>query len=299
MNPIFLLGILGGAGALAFTLIKHQRDARGHDEGRVPIAPARQNRRTEMEDPGTGIRRDHEAIADDINGEPGPLIPTMGDWSRVLAPLCLEAGVPLPFVLKWIETESAGNACAVGDTSAHGVCGRGSETCPDPRFGNFPREIGIAQLYNAKDFQDLNLNPADFRAYCGPSQDGKFSQVVTRPLTPREIEQQAKAAVEKIQIDQRSATRKLRDVNAGPSWAPDRQDFWRFVKLQHGLPGLANAMPAITRKLGRAPRDWSEFRQTIAVVKLDPGTERFRKKFPRILNNAEKTAAAVVERSMV
>jgi hypothetical protein len=58
-------------------------------------------------------------------------------------------------------------------------------------------------------------------------------------------------------------------------------------------------MPAVTKKLGRAPRDWQEFRTTLASVKLDSNTEKYRDGFAKILDNAEKTAAVVQEKGKV
>jgi hypothetical protein len=58
-------------------------------------------------------------------------------------------------------------------------------------------------------------------------------------------------------------------------------------------------MPAVTKKLGRAPHDWQEFRTTLASVTLDPGTEKYRSMFARILDNAEKTASVMQDRGNV
>jgi hypothetical protein len=299
MNPLFLFGILGGVGALAYTIVKHElgRQPPRSPDRALDLTPRPSPRPPMDENQSTGIRRDHEAIVDDANGEIGPIIPTMGDWARILAPMCLDANIPLPFALAWIDTESGGNPCAIGDPTAHGWCG--DRQCTDPRYGAFPREMGVAQIYNAHDFKELGINPSEFRAYCGPSQGGQFSQVVARPLTQDEIKQQAKAAIGKIKMDSVTATHQLMNINAGPAWAPDRQDFWRLVKLQHGLPGLASSgLPTVSRKLGRAPINWSEFRKTVAAVHLDRGTERYRNQFNRILDNAEKTASSVVEKGV-
>lgn len=304
MNPLFLLGLLGG-GIAAYAIVRHEAHRHEADaDARRRFGPAARPSsafgfplRSEptMPDPffpTQGPGREHEALDDATSAGPDAFIPTMSDWARILAPMCLDADIPLPFALKWIKLESGGNPCAVGVPAQHG---RGS----DPTYTQYPREIGIAQLFSPDDFQALKIKPASFRAYCAPERNGEFPQDVIRPLTLDEIHQQAIAAIGKIQLDRARAQRQLRNIQAGPQWAPDRADFWKVVKLQHGIPGIASSgLPAVTRKLGRPPIDWGEFRRTLANVKLDAGTEAYRSEFNRTLNAAENTASEIVEKGV-
>jgi hypothetical protein len=93
----------------------------------------------------------------------------------------------------------------------------------------------------------------------------------------------------------------LTSIGAGAAWSPTRRDFWRLVKLEHGLPVLISAgLIRINAKLGRAPRDWEEFKQGIDMVTLGARGEEKRRQglFPRVFENAEKCASAFDERSV-
>ena len=76
-------------------------------------------------------------------------------WTALLVPGCLANGIQLPYALKWIEIESGGNPCAIGDPSQRGPDGQ-------------PRELGIAQLHNPDDLRRVGVTGAELRAYCVP-----------------------------------------------------------------------------------------------------------------------------------
>jgi hypothetical protein len=190
--------------------------------------------------------------------------------------------MPIQFVINYIEKESGGNPCAIGAVGAKG---------PD----GFPREQGIAQLYNPDDMKLLGVPSGKFRKYCNPGGTTRAEQqFCLRPLTNVEMNDQAKSLIAKIKNMMPIANRVLLASGAAqlPGWAPTTEDFWRLVKLIHGLPGLANGMAFVTKKLGRAPSDWKEFRdQVMAGVKMDSGTEKYRFKYGEIFDNAEFTAS--------
>ncbi len=209
-------------------------------------------------------------------------------WIPPLSVYAAMANVPLPFALAWIEEESGGNPCAIG---------RADQKGPD----GFPREMGIAQLYNPTDLRELRLSSSALRAYC--SIDPNDLERVIRPLTPAEISVQAKAAIDMVVKSRTAAEHAL--MAAGATWRSDSRDFWRLVKLVHGLPGLVNGLSAVAKHLGRPPASWSEFRKAIEHdVKLDVVTESYRNNPPKRINfsdifdNAEKAAAGIQSKAV-
>lgn len=153
-----------------------------------------------------------------------------------------------PIAMKWLEDESGGNPCAFGDPPPIG-------TAPD---GN-PREIGLGQLYNPDDFKRLGISPSAFRAYCVPG-----TQKRSRKLTPDEMIAQVKYTVlEPIGWGMEKADAAVTAYGLD-AWEPP--DYWKLVKAPHALPGiLQQGMPAVVKKLGRAPSGWLEFRQELGM----------------------------------
>ncbi len=291
MESLLALGLLGLLAAVGWSLTDRGR-ARPAPRGRSPQRLVPGGDPEADPDAGTGSGT---ASAPSVDAQAGTGVapPSMVVWGQALAPQCQRAQIPLPYALQWLAIESGGNPCTVGDPRAHG---------PD---GN-PREVGVAQFYNPDDLIRLRVTGTQLRAYCVPGDQhtvvyrGRavrgFSQALSRPLTPAEVAQQAEMTVDLIQRCRTTATADLTAVHAGPTWSPDRRDFWALVKLQHGLPGISRAgLPAVTRKLGRPPKDWKEFADTLSSVTLDPETEKYRAQFPTILDNAERCARAVPE----
>lgn len=222
---------------------------------------------------------------------PTPASPTMDQWAAAMAAGCLAHGIPLPYAIRWLLIESGGKPCA---------CGRPDMKGPD----GYPREMGIAQLYNPDDLSVVTpaLTGAELRAYCVPGDWHPimykkkvikgFSQDLLRPLTPAEIQRQADGAVGLIARSDRITAAQLGAVNAsGPAWSRTQRGYWALVKMQHGYPVLAShGLPAVARILGRAPRDWREFVATLP--RAQPGYAAI---IPVIVSNAERCASAVPE----
>lgn len=207
-------------------------------------------------------------------------------WSSTVANLIpsVSPRTPLAFAMKWLEIESGGNPCAVGDPGQLG---------PD---GN-PAEIGLGQLYNPDDFVAFGAKAADFRAYCNPAAPlaaayrqaqadyaeasaagdtgaqtaakarmavaARQMQTKTRKLTQAEMDAQARVTLlDKIQQGITHADALMHQY--GLSWSVP--DFWKLVKAPHALPAiLGNGLPAVVKKLGRAPHSWAEFRQALGM----------------------------------
>jgi hypothetical protein len=317
--PLLALGVLGVAGALGYSLSRGRTTATSQEDGRSrsflsdagsasspssnsssPSAASAQ--------PSSGRGRASGWVTStirDINAKMSgkPLnLGGVAQWAPLLAPGCLRYGIQLAYALKWVDIESGGNPCEVGYPPAHGSGGPWSKQ---------PREMGIVQFYNPDDLQALGLSGDALRAYCVPGDQHEtmykgnivrgFSQKATRPLTSDEMAQQADGAVGLIKRSMSSATSDLMSVRAGPTWSPSTRNYWALVKLQHGLPQISRVgLPAVTKRLGRPPSGWGEFRTTLASVKLDDATEKkYRKDFDRVLDNAEACASVITEEAVV
>lgn len=302
MPVLYLLG-LAGALLIGAGLIGGRASA-----AQLPSGPP-----PPPEPPKEGRRREHEAEDDESAGNSGPpppglgtvqpdppgpgaRPPSMADWTRVLAPLCLARGIPTAFAARWVEMESGGNPCAVGYPPAKG---------PD----GYPLEMGIAQLYNPDDLGvvDPRLTGAELRACCVPGDQHEtvykgrrvrgFSGRMARPMTPAEIQRQAEGTVGLIARCVQSATRDLVDVDAGPGWSLSDRGFWALVKLRHALPAVvAVGLPAVASRLGRPPKSWSEFVTQCRRVKF-PADVVGRLEFA--LSNATRCASVVPEKQAV
>ncbi len=175
------------------------------------------------------------------------------------------------YAVNWMTIESDGAPCAVGSLQQHGPDGQ-------------PREIGLGQIYNPDDFDRLGLTqkgikPATFRAYCVPG-----TQKRSRTLTSQEMDALVRytllAKIDQCMhvVDHAVATYSL---SHWPS-----SDYWKLFKAPHAWPPILNTgMPAVIHKLGRAPKDWLEFR---AVLGMDANPT-----WKRALDNCEKCAHGI------
>jgi hypothetical protein len=287
---MWLLIFLGGAAALAWRIVSHDEP---HLHATPPSRPPR------MPQPGGGSGNPIPVpIAPLPPTTRGPVYNTES-WRPYLTPLAAAAGIPIEYALQHVVVESGGNPCAVGN--------------PFASFdgGKHPREAGIAQLYGPDDYATTKADPDAFRAYCAPSymstykdangvahQAMAFSQSVTRALTSEEMIAQASSLIALITASRHRADRLLASV--GATWPPTSGDYWKFVKLQHGIPGLANAIVYVRDTLGRAPLSWAEFAATVvgaptlALIQAhDPNTYAYAGSFAKVLANAEKTGGVV------
>lgn len=197
---------------------------------------------------------------------------SMKMWEPLLSYMAVESNVALPFVMEWMRIESGGNPCAWGSANAKGPDGH-------------PREQGIAQLYNPDDFTRYGIPSGSFRVYCIPD-----TQKCSRELTSDEMHAQAKSLIDLI-VRSRKVAQETASAS-GLQWSG--KDRYRLTKLVHGLPGLVKqGIPRVTKKLGRPPKDWGDFKVTISNTRMDDGTERYRSLFPKLFANAEKATATL------
>lgn len=317
------LGALGAGAAglalLAFSRRAHASVAQEREvpdglPGELPVdspTPTAVDRRPDGD--GAGRMREHDAADDASAGlSDGPVAnPTVSDWSALLAPACLQAGIQLAYALRWGEIESGWNPCAIGYPAAHG-----GEVAGRRPWKDCPLEIGIAQFYNPDDLLALGMTGTQLRAYCVPGDQhdvpvkdrstGKirvvkgFSSKMSRPITREEMAVQVGGMLGLIKRCMASATRDLTSVGAGPAWSPSRRSYWAAVKLQHGLPAVSSqGFPAVTKLLGRPPADWAEFAARVGDVKLSPKFEAHdRVNVPFVIANATDTASVFAEREV-
>lgn len=156
-------------------------------------------------------------------------------------------------VMAWGDMESGWNACAIGE--------------PGDTYQGQPREIGLGQLYNPDDFNRIKLvTPAKLRAYCIPG-----TQRRSRKLTADEMIEQVRYTI----LDPMTwgVAKANEAVHAYGLSAWSVPDFYKLVKAPHALPGIiGSGLPAVVKKLGRAPQSWNEFRQTLGMD--DPEARR-------------------------
>jgi hypothetical protein len=241
---------------------------------------------------------------------------TMATWTPTIHRLILaefprlaaQIAAAEPFAITWGQMESGGNPCSVGNPGQLG---------PD---GN-PAEIGLGQLYNPDDFRAFKISTQSFRAYAPTAAPlaAAYRQAVadltaakkagrpdtdpavidakrrmasashqiqsrTRPLTQAEMDDQVRwTLLAKVNEDLAVADRAVAQYSIAHWSAPD---FWKLVKAPHALPAiLGNGLPAVVKKLGRAPASWHEFR---AVLGMEGNPQ-----WVRALNACEECGNAV------
>lgn len=147
--------------------------------------------------------------------------PSVEFWRQTLE--ALRNGVPLVFLLSWLQKESRGNACSTGFTGKQ-----------DPLDGKFKYEAGIGQQYfeaaTRAALDDVMVHGVSLRALRAPCS----GQTQTRPLTSDEKAANVRAFLG--DVAKFRATSHVQLASAGINWPESTDDFWMMVKLQHGLP---------------------------------------------------------------
>jgi hypothetical protein len=143
---------------------------------------------------------------------------------RWRGPVSAVAGdVPVDFLLAWIDHESSGRS-----------------TIPVSSIG----ERGAFQVYPAE-AQQIGYS------------DAQFAALSTEGDPPTGGSLNADSGVRLAHYYMGKADNVLSQV--GASWGRSGS-YWTLVKLFHGAPVIAkDGMIAVSKKLGRAPKDWNEF----------------------------------------
>jgi hypothetical protein len=286
-----IVGVVLGAGALAVgtaAVMLYRRpklmEVPGSPRERLPVAPP-------LPSPSLAPV---SAPGGSIYGRGGSFDPDYPPevWFPIVSSLILKdyRRIDPRIAMKWLVMESDGAPCAFGIPSDKGPDGE-------------PSEIGLGQIVNPDDFKLLGLaargiSPSMFRAYCAPN-----SQRRTRRLTSKEMEDQVRDTL-LAKIDQSMGVADGVVLKYGLKW--QSADYWKLVKSSHAWPPILNTgLPAVVKKLGRAPRSWSEFRQVLGMDSMIKDDAVRSKTYGQVipkhsrwhngLNNAEELASAVVD----
>ncbi len=204
---------------------------------------------------------------------------TITQWEPFVKIAAVVAQVPWQFANAWLAIESGGNACAVGNKT----------TVVPP--ANFPREIGLWQIYNPDDFKALGVNPSELCAYCVRPLPGQPNpQKLLRQMTSAEIGRVMGVGMKLINLKRKDAEHYM--TLAGVKWPDTSPDFWRMVKLPHALPSILNTgLGQVVKKLGRPPNNWAEFRSVYGTI--NPRSLIKTDGYFRAMQNAEWTGGQV------
>jgi len=180
--------------------------------------------------------------------------------------------LPLDFLVRWKDRESAGNPCSVGSVT-------------QLRSAGWAREAGIGQLYfESRDQTVFGVTLAQLRGACSAT-----DQTLLRPLTDDECIAQAESLCAMAQSY--LALSKSRLSNAGVVWTD--AEMLCLCKLQHGLPALGRSFLPAAAQAGRAG-SWADFRAYVdelnaaQVTAIDRGATPYMP-FDRIFDNAQYT----------
>ena len=216
------------------------------------------------------------AVAGHGSADPGVPFPAPVEaWRSLVAQKADGTGLPIDFLLMWVQRESYGNPCALG---IPGV------------------EAGIAQTYHPDDDR-FGATFEELRAACV---SGKQEQA--RPLTTEEKNLQVTSLVGLVKSARDAARAQMK--RAGVKWAESSTDFWKFVKLRHALPAWgSDYLRPCAGALGHPPATFAEFRawiesltedQVIAInAKVKPWASLAERR--RLFDSAEKTGSVVGE----
>jgi len=283
-------GALFGAGALLYWALSPAKAYAAASSRREGVAPTQQAAVPfpQVEAlPRSAVSR-HDQI-DLTSAQIARWRPQLQGAAVVLAPMMhAEIDQLVQFGLAWIGIESGGNPCAVGNRT---------KVIPP---ANAPQEIGLWQIYNPDDFKELGVDPLELVAYCVRPKPGTVNpQKLSKVMTPEQVAKHVVVGLRMIGKKRTYAGRYL--MASGVRWPTRSPDYWRMVKAVHALPVLVSSgIAAVTKKLGRAPASWAEYRSTYERInpraRFDIAKEKRGEDqdvYYRALENAEWTGGQV------
>ncbi len=144
-------------------------------------------------------------------------------------------GIPVDYMLYWIQRESDGNPCNITTSTGKD-------------------EIGLMQLMVPNDTDLAGTDEATLRAACVPG-----SSQIAHDLTQDDIDVHVSTSVDYLNALRQQAHDLLDSV--GASWDESTPDFWAMVKLFHAAPAWTKNIYPATVGLGHPPANWQEFVQ--------------------------------------
>jgi hypothetical protein len=157
--------------------------------------------------------------------------------------------VPLAVALAWIDQESGGNVCSIGNKPQPGA--------------KFPAEYGLSQLDSSDPENVAIMGRSDARASCQNFGVTRADwEVQLRPLTDTERTMHAKSALDHM----RSARAHARASTADWGWDPNGVDTWKMAKLYHAGPAYVRLASTIAKGLGRVVRNFTEYQALVNVA---------------------------------
>jgi hypothetical protein len=176
-----------------------------------------------------------------------PLLPSptvLSHSARKWAPLLAQLGpdVPLAASQAWIDQESSGNVCAIGNKPALGQ--------------KYPQEYGLSQLDVNDPTNVAIMSQSNARSPCQNSGASRGDwEVQLRPLTDAERAMHAKAALDHM----RAARAHAHEQTVGWGWDINGTETWKLAKLYHAGPAYVRLARVVAKALGRPPHDFVEF----------------------------------------
>lgn len=186
------------------------------------------------------------------NGNSKRYVPSVEQWRGTFMQQAPD--YPIVFLLNYLDKESKGLACATGF--------KGEKH----RDGFYKFEAGIGQNYfqaptrEALDHVRVHgVSLAELRAPCE-------GQKQIRPLTDDEKQKNAHAFLEDVRAFRATAHQQL--AAAGIDWPESGDDFWKLVKLQHGLPCVPKSFLTAAAQAGHAAT-FADFRAFVNALPHD------------------------------
>jgi hypothetical protein len=222
-------------------------------------------------------------------------------WAPLVQQLLGEpafARINMSFAMEWLTIESGGNPTSIGSPG---------QTGPD----GFPREIGLGQIYNPDDFARMKITPGPFRAYALVSTADETRALAAQYLAAYSAKDSTTMHAIALKMSSRSRALTTDEMDAQVRYtlllpiahdmaiadadviayglrAWSAPDYWKLVKAPHALPAiLGHGMPAVIKKLDRAPTSWAEFRTVLGMDKND--------QWNRALNACEACGNATIQ----
>lgn len=170
--------------------------------------------------------------------------PSVEAWRALVS--AYAGGIPVNFLLAWIQIESCGNPCSYTTYA----------------------EAGIFQLMYPDNIMQAGTTLAAIHPV-PPCVAGTQNTAYFTSLSSDQQDEQVRSGLQFVNYCRTQVHSKL--VQYGQDWGEDTPDFWMMCKLWHALPGIIGpGLQSATDALGYAPTNWAEFLQGSAAQYTGP-----------------------------